>query len=270
MRPLIILALLLFSFGVNAPAQGTDSTLSTLPGKKYFKSYLTDSRDILISPVRWNAYQWIGVTAVVGTTVFLFTQDAAIQKVFQANQTPFMTTFSRYFIEPWGSGLYTLPALGILYGCGAILKNNKAKAVALKGAEAFILAAVSAQIVKQLTHRHRPGQDDPPDPGLWEGPIAPVTYTSFPSGHSAVVFAVATVLGSAYSETVWVPILCYSIACMTAISRIYDNKHWASDVLVGSALGFAIGKTVYRNGFGKVKLLPVSPTGLGVTLLYPL
>jgi membrane-associated phospholipid phosphatase len=57
---------------------------------------------------------------------------------------------------------------------------------------------------------------------------------------------------------------------MTALSRIYDNKHWASDVLVGSVLGFAIGKTIYRNGFGKLKVLPFSATGLGVSLIYKL
>jgi len=200
----------------------------------------------------------------------LFTQDAEIQRIFQQNQTPFITNFSKYFLEPWGSGLYTIPALGILYGCGAIWKNDKAKAISLKGVEAFILSTISAQIIKQITHRHRPFQDDPPNPDLWEGPFAPITYTSFPSGHSAVVFAVATVIGSAYKETIWVPVLCYSIAGMTALSRIYDNKHWASDVLFGSVLGFAIGKTVYRNGYGRLKLLPVSQTGAGVTIIYKL
>jgi len=268
------LIIVVLSFFQSAAFSQVDSVrhseVSTIPDKSYFKSYLVDSKDILISPIRWNTYQWIGATAVVGTTVFLFTQDSRIQEIFQDNQTPFLSDFSDYFLEPWGSGVYTVPVLGLMYGLGFLCKDDKAKATALKGLEAFILASVSAQIVKQITHRHRPSQDEPPNPNLWEGPFAPFTYASFPSGHSAVVFAVATVLGSAYKETIWVPVLCYSIAGMTALSRIYDNEHWASDVLVGSVLGFAIGKTIYRNGFGKLKVLPFSPTGLGVSLIYKL
>jgi len=267
----VIIVLLFFQVVVHAQVDTAKlQEVSTIPDKVYLKSYLIDSRDILISPFRWNTFQWIGTTAVVGTTVFLFTQDAQIQKIFQQNQTPFLTDFSNYFLEPWGSGVYTIPALGILYGCGFLFGNDKAKATALKGLEAFVLAAISAQIIKQITHRHRPSQDEPPNPNFWEGPFAPITYASFPSGHSAVVFAVAAVLGSAYKETIWVPILCYSIAGLTALSRIYDNEHWASDVLLGSALGFAIGKTIYRNGFGKLKVVPFSPTGMGVTLIYKL
>jgi len=52
-----------------------------------------------------------------------------------------------------------------------------------------------------------------------------------------------------------------------ALSRVYDNEHWASDVLVGSAIGFAIGHLVVRNE-SKLKVLPVSPTGPGISFVY--
>lgn len=235
--------------------------------KQYFSSYLTDARDIAISPVRWNRYQWIGVTATIGTTVILFSQDARIQEWVQGQRSPAMDHVSRYFFEPIGSGLYSLSAMGILYGCGLIWHNDRAKVTALKGVEAFILAGITSQIIKHLTHRHRPYQDQPPDPFQWEGPFRGFSYTSFPSGHSAAAFAVATVVATAYRHTVWVPIVCYSLATGAALSRIYDNDHWASDVLVGSVIGFAIGKLVVRNE-GKLKVLPVAPTGPGISLVY--
>jgi len=243
---------------------------SAVPDKDYFKSYLIDTRDILVSPFRWNTAQWIGFTAITGGFVILLSQDAKIQQLAQANRVPFLDGFVKYGIEPWGSGWYTLPALGILYGAGAITGDPKARFTALKGVEAFFFGAVSAQIVKQLTHRHRPFQDNPPDPSKWEGPFASLQYTSFPSGHATVVFAVATVIATAYKSTVWVPVLCYSLASLTALSRIYDNRHWASDVLIGSALGFAIGKTIINNHLKKVQLLPVSHTGLGAMVIYKL
>lgn len=236
--------------------------------KRYFKSYLTDARDIVISPVRWNPYQWIGLTAVIGTTVLLFAQDAKIQKFAQKNRNPGSDNVSKYLFEPIGSGLYSLSAMGILYGCGLIWHNDRAKLTALKGVEAFILAGISSQLIKHLTHRHRPSQNEPSDPGLWEGPFQGFDYTSFPSGHSAAAFAIATVVATSYQETIWVPILCYSLATGAALSRVYDNEHWASDVVVGSALGFAIGQLVVRNE-SKLKVLPVSPTGPGISLIYP-
>jgi membrane-associated phospholipid phosphatase len=177
---------------------------------------------------------------------------------------------STYALEPWGSGLYTIPALGIMYGVGAIIKDDKARYTALKGFEAYVFGFVTAQIIKQLTHRHRPYQDNPPNPYAWDGPFMPVSNSSFPSGHSTVVFAVATVIATSYNKTIWVPILCYTLAGLTAASRVYQNDHWFSDVFVGSVLGFAIGRTIMKNHIKKLKILPVSPTGVGVTFLYQL
>jgi membrane-associated phospholipid phosphatase len=245
-----------------------ERTLSTLPDKAYFKSCLTDARDIAVSPVRWNKYQWIAFSGLTVLTTLLYTQDANIQKVVQKNQAPFFNSVSTFGLEPLGSGLYTLPALVILYGAGTISKDDKARYTALKGAEAYLFGFISAQILKQLTHRHRPYQDDPPNPYLWDGPFQPISNSSFPSGHSTVVFAVATVVAISYAKTIWVPVVCYTLAGFTAASRVYQNDHWTTDVIVGSALGIAIGSTIINNQIKKIKFLPVSHTGLGIMLVY--
>ncbi|MEI6455108.1 MAG: phosphatase PAP2 family protein [bacterium] len=248
----------------------SERTFSVVPDKAYFKSWLTDARDIVIAPDRWNQYQWIAFSGVVFGTVVLFTQDAAIQQTVQINRSAWLNDVSTYALEPWGSGLYTIPALGILYGVGAIIKDDKARYTALKGFEAYVFGFVTSQILKQLTHRHRPYQDTPPNPYAWDGPFMPISNSSFPSGHSTVVFAVATVVATSYSKTIWVPILCYTLAGLSAASRVYQNQHWFSDVFVGSVLGFAIGRTIMNNQIKKLKILPVSPTGVGVTFLYQL
>lgn len=258
-------------FGQQSLPEKQDSTEfyseGLYPNKAYFKSYLTDSRDLVSSPFRWNQYQWIGATVLVGTTVFLFTQDGRIQEWVQDHRTQTLNDLSKFIFEPIGSGLFSITALGVMYGCGWIFNDQKAKITAMKGVESFILASVTTQIIKHLTHRHRPDQDSPPNPGLWEGPFQGFDYTSFPSGHATAAFAIATVIGTAYKETIWVPVVCYSLATGAALSRVYDNKHWASDVLVGSAIGFAVGKLVINNS-KKIKVLPVSPTGPGITLSY--
>ena len=73
----------------------------------------------------------------------------------------------------------------------------------------------------------------------------------------------ATVYALEYSSTIWVPVLSYTLAAGTAVSRLYDNKHWASDVVIGSALGFVTGRFMWkqsRKGNNKVVILPSAGT----------
>jgi membrane-associated phospholipid phosphatase len=72
-------------------------------------------------------------------------------------------------------------------------------------------------------------------------------YVSYPSGHTALVFSAATVFSLYYHEKTWLVVTAYSLATLIGISRINDDKHWASDVLGGAVLGYAIGKLVYYN-----------------------
>ena len=129
-------------------------------------------------------------------------------------------------------------------------------------------------VIKQITHRHRPYQDTPPDPYAWDGPFSwggdygTFGYNSFPSGHSSAIFSVATVIALEYWDTKWVPGVCFGLAGFTALYRLAVNDHWSSDVLFGSALGFAVGSMVYFNVHKKLEVVPVSPMGMGATLIY--
>jgi undecaprenyl-diphosphatase len=63
--------------------------------------------------------------------------------------------------------------------------------------------------------------------------------SSFPSGHTTVAFAAATVFSEQYpSWMVMVP--SYGIASAIGFSRLYANKHWTSDVLAGAILGTSV------------------------------
>lgn len=61
---------------------------------------------------------------------------------------------------------------------------------------------------------------------------------SFPSGHTAEAFASAEFLRMEYqNKSNWYGVLGYSMACMTGYLRMYNNKHWFSDVLAGAGIG---------------------------------
>jgi len=240
----------------------------------YLQSYWIDAKGVVTHPFHWTKGEIIAASAVVGGTVGLLFCDKAINDFFVRNQTEFIDQSSKYFFDPLGSGLYSIPALGVFYLSGMIWKNDKAKETALKGVEAYVLTVVFTTLIKQVAHRHRPYHDDPANPWAWEGPFrwdgpeSPFDYNSFPSGHSSAIWSIATVIGLEYWETKWVPALCFSLAGVTAVYRLAVNKHWASDVLFGSALGYSIGALVYHNNFKKFQVLPVSEMGMGATLIY--
>lgn len=64
--------------------------------------------------------------------------------------------------------------------------------------------------------------------------MPPLDQFSFPSGHAAGAFMMATVLNHFYP---FLMIPCYAIASIIGVSRVYNGVHYPSDVMAGSALG---------------------------------
>jgi membrane-associated phospholipid phosphatase len=285
----------------NAESQGTKNAASTQPGdtisnkpdtlivtrenqniaptgsfmKAYALSYWTDTKSVFTNPFHWKTGQIVAAAAVTAGTLGLIAWgDKPIQQFFYRNESSFISKSSYYFFSPLGSGLISVPTLGIFYACGVIWKNKKAKETGLKGLEAYVITVVFTSAIKQVAHRHRPYQDVPPDPHAWDGPFSwggpygTFGYNSFPSGHSSSIFAVATLIGLEYWDTKWVPIVSFGLAGFTALYRLAVNDHWASDVLFGSALGFAIGSMVFFNANKTLQVIPVSSNGIGATLIY--
>ena len=89
-------------------------------------------------------------------------------------------------------------------------------------------------LVKETVDRVRPGVAEP---ALDPIGIIPAS-ASFPSGHSATAFATAAAVALFYPR-LRVPL--FALAALVALSRVYLGMHYATDVLVGSALGAAIG-----------------------------
>jgi membrane-associated phospholipid phosphatase len=81
----------------------------------------------------------------------------------------------------------------------------------------------------------------------------------FPSGHSATAFAAAEFLRQEYKDrSVWYGIAGYTAAVGTSFFRVYNDKHWFSEVVAGAGIGFLAAKAAYwvwpvveRKVFGK-------------------
>lgn len=86
-------------------------------------------------------------------------------------------------------------------------------------------------VTKKLTHEERPDQSN---------------YYSFPSGHTASAFAAAEFMRQEYKEvSPWYAYAGYAMATATGALRLYNNKHWLSDVIAGAGFGILSTKAAY-------------------------
>lgn len=114
-------------------------------------------------------------------------------------------------------------------------------------------AGLAVTLVKEGVDRARPPVAEP---GLDPVGVIPAS-ASFPSGHSATAFATAVAVGLVYPR-LRVPLLV--LAALVALSRVYLGMHYATDVLVGTALGVAIG---LATGWAVLRVArrPTAPAG---------
>lgn len=72
------------------------------------------------------------------------------------------------------------------------------------------------------------------------------SQTSFPSGHTATAFVAAEFLHQEYKDkSAWISVGGYAMATMIGVSRVYNDKHWISDVVAGAGIGMLSTKLIY-------------------------
>jgi hypothetical protein len=94
-----------------------------------------------------------------------------------------------------------------------------------------LLAGGIISTTKAMTARERPDHSN---------------FLSFPSGHTETAFVAAEFLHQEYkNQSIWISIAGYSAATFVGIARVYNNKHWVSDVVAGAGIGILTTKFVY-------------------------
>lgn len=209
--------------------------------RDYFKGIFSDIAYTATSPSRWDRADWIMAGSIAVGTGFFIGLDEEIRDVFEDNRSSTTDDFANLF-EPFGNGLVTIPALAAFYVFGHYDENDKAKRTALIATESFLVTGLYTTVIKVSMGRHRPSTGD--SSTSFDG--FTTDHKSFPSGHTSTAFAIATVIANKYEETPYIKPISYGIASLTGLSRINDEKHWASDVFFGAALGYFTSKTILR------------------------
>jgi membrane-associated phospholipid phosphatase len=195
---------------------------------------------------------------IIGTalTVAAFSIDKDVKKIVQSNKNETLNTLSKIFNEAGSEYSVGIPIAGYIIG---YYTNNQKFAEASKVSVASAVVAASITFpIKYAVNRERPDRSD---------------NDSFPSGHTALAFAIFGSYAKFYNEGI-TPYLLYTTAALTGFSRIYKNKHYLSDVVAGATIGIIsipIGQWLEENlsvRFGIGGYIRISKKEAGINLKY--
>lgn len=218
-----------------------------------------------------------------GVTVALFPVDKSMAQRLQNENS-----FASKSINRWANGFdyLALPGVFVLglgsYAWGRLAPHPDMADFGWHTAEAAIVGSAVTEILKVTVGRSRPyvsADTNPRDFKVGAG-FTSGARQSFPSGHATIAFAAASAATSEvqrlWPRYKWVAgTLLYGSASMVGLARMYQNQHWASDVVLGAGIGtFAGLKTVryahsHPNNFFDRLLLhtSISPDGRGGGML---
>ncbi|MFN0179522.1 MAG: phosphatase PAP2 family protein [Gemmatimonadales bacterium] len=151
------------------------------------------------------------------------------------------------------------PALVGTWLVGTLARKQKVADAALLAAASGAVTGGITAVLKAAIGRQRP-------PGGNAAAFDPFGGdTSFPSGHTSFAFAVASSLAHSTPDG-WSDVGLYAAATLTGLSRINHDRHWATDVVAGAALGYFVGRQL-RVGRGVATPIAV-PGGVGFSLTF--
>ena len=208
--------------------------------KKFFVNILRDQRAIWTSPFHLHETdaKWLAPLSL--STVALIATDRRTSGALVKHGDNLDRLRISRDISWFGSTYATMGTAGILYLAGRATHNDHLRETGLLGAEALLDSGILVTALKTVSQRQRPTVDNSSGE-FFDGGAA------FPSGHAISAWSLATVIAKEYGHhRPLVQVGAYGLATAVSLSRYTGRNHFLSDVLVGSAMGYGIGRYVYH------------------------
>ena len=164
-------------------------------------------------------------------TLGLVTADQDIMRHFGNTTMAHSSSLSNYALAAMAGGAASL------YLRGAITHDDHSRETGFLGGEAAVNSVIVGEAMKLVFQRPRPN-------GANAGSFG-AGGASFPSEHAFLAWSIASVIAHEYPGPL-TKLLVYGAASGISLSRVAARQHFPSDVVVGSALGYLIGRYVYR------------------------
>lgn len=222
-----------------APAPSPSPTPRAKPSleRRFFTNILNDQRAIWTAPLHTRRSDVRFVAPIGLATAALIATDR--RTAGQVDSGGSLRPISRGFSQ-LGSAYATGGAAAAFYLVGRARGDSRARETGLLSGEALINSAIVVTALKAMSQRPRPLVDHASGEFFDGG-------NSFPSGHAISAWSFATVVACEYGERrPLVRLAAYGLATAVSLSRFSGRNHFLSDVLVGSATGYGIGRFVYK------------------------
>ncbi len=232
------------------PPQSSGTVPSNSSNSKFLSRWvkrgLRDQADIYTSPLHRSEMKWVIGLSVV--TAGLIAIDKHASGALPRNPSSASADISDV-------GLFaSAGAVGVLLVNGSTRGDSHAVETGVLGAEAMANSGVLYALLQLIAERERPLQ------GTGQGHFFQTSGldNSFPSGHTIFTWTAASTIAHEYPKP-WVEWLTYGTATAVSVTRFTSLQHFPSDVVVGSTLGFLIGRHIFH-AHCKVGFSPVCST----------
>jgi membrane-associated phospholipid phosphatase len=200
---------------------------------RWVKRGLRDQADIYTAPLHRSEMIWvIGLPLV---TAGLIAMDKHASGALPRNPSSASADISDV-------GLFAAAgAVGVLLIDGKVQGDFHVFETGVLGAEAMANSGVVYAVLQLIAERERPLQ------GTGQGHFFQTSGldNSFPSGHAIITWTAASAIAHEYPKP-WVEWLAYGTAAAVTVTRFTSLQHFPSDVVVGSTLGYLIGRHIFH------------------------
>ena len=228
-----------FSLATPAVAQQDSGSASSIIWHDA-KNALNDGWNIFSSPAHFDSKDWIIAGAITGGVFLLFSIDEQARQLSERNQSSFGDDIFDLSRE-YGRAEYGILFSGGMYLGGLGFKDRWTRETGLVVFESILYAGTFTTIIKTVAGRSRPYLEE--GAFHFDGFQTGNDRLSMPSGHSTVAFAISSSLSSRINNT-YATIGLYSLATLTAFSRVYHDQHWLADTFLGAVIGTAVGTSL--------------------------
>jgi hypothetical protein len=267
MKPLLATAALAAAFAqLPLPAQEAEGPPSpfrdpqNVPVHPY--TLREDLKAFVTWPKEWDGRDWLKFTGVLGAVNVAYRQDDEVHEDYGNPGEP-----DYHEVE---DALPAAMAFGGMWFAAKVTGNKEARSEVDAMRRAFVVNAITVQVLKVAIRRDRPA------PGVEKDGWFGHEDLSFPSGHTAAAFAIGTVLAESGDDKrrALRRTLGYGIGVYTAYQRVNHDSHWFSDTVAGAAIGIAAANVVMRRRreaepFGHLGIAPMDD-GMMLTYTVPL
>ena len=243
-------------------AAATDETQNTIPEQPAIADTVVLNHYALNNPYKFKPLQLIIPATLIGIgfigleSDWLKWHNQETRDELQEHSHPLVTIDDFTQFAPLAA-TYTLKL------CGVKSRHDYADMTIIAGTS-YLLTSMATYSIKSITRVERPDGS---------------SHNSFPSGHTATAFAGAELLRREYwNISPWIGISGYAVAAGTGFLRMYNNRHWLTDVIAGAGIGImsvqaaywlypTITRAFFKKRYNKIFVAPqFSSTSAGLTL----